>query len=219
VDPNGWYIEFIDYVIANGIMQGTNTNPLTFEPNTKLSRAMMVQILYNMEGRPAVGGGEIFDDVPAGSWYFDAVAWSYLNDMVFGYGDGKFGPGDSVTRGQMGAILYRYAEYKGYDTSVSADLGAFADAGDISEWAIDAMKWAVGSGLIVGRGEGNIAPKDTATRAEMATIITRFCKTVVGTEMPAAETEEDKLMPEDDEEDGGEAGDDEEEGEEAAAAE
>jgi hypothetical protein len=196
-----WYIEFVDYVIANGLMQGTGTDTLTFEPNTRLSRAMLVQILYNMEGKPAVGGNAVFADVPAGSWFFDAVAWSYENGIVLGYDNGNFGPNDPVTREQMVTILYRYAQSKGYDTTASADLGKFTDAAKVNDWAVEAMQWAVGAGLVVGRDNNTIAPQDTATRAEVATIITRFCKTIVGTEMPKApEPEAEDEENEDEEE-------------------
>ena len=195
LDITQWYHEFTDYVIANKLMTGTSTSPLLFEPYTRLSRAMMVQILYNMEDRPAVGGGtQIFDDVAVGSWYFDAIAWAYEYEVVFGYDNGNFGPNDDVTREQMVAILYRYSQYKGYDTSARAELDGFEDAGDVSEWAVEAMKWAVGAGLIIGRSdEANIiVPLDTATRVEVATIITRFCQKIVGTEMPVPEVEEEE---------------------------
>ena len=196
VDPTMWYIDYIDFVIANGLMTGVSTEPLRFAPNANLTRAMMVQILYNMEGRPSISSDVIFGDVPAGSWFFDAIAWSYANSIVLGYPSGNFGPNDFVTREQMVTILYRYSQFKGYDTTPSADIDSFADAADVSDWAVEAMQWAVGSGLIVGRGANNIAPKATATRAEVATVITRFCNTVVGTVMPAADAE-DEDEPED----------------------
>ena len=190
VDPNEWYIDYIDFVIANGLMIGTSAT--TFEPNTRLSRAMMVQILYNMEGKPETGDEAIFSDVAADSWYFAAVTWSYENEIVFGYDDGRFGPDDQITREQMVTIFYRYAEAKGYDVSISASIDAFEDAGDVSDWAVPAMEWAVGTGLIIGRDAAHIAPKDTATRAEVATIVTRFVKTIVVEVAPAEEAEADE---------------------------
>jgi hypothetical protein len=210
LDVTMWYHEYTDYVIANKLMTGTNTNPLMFEPNTRLSRAMMVQILYNMEGRPEVGGEEIFADVQVGSWYFDAIAWADANEIVYGYGEGKFGPEDAVTREQMVAILYRYSEYKGYDVTASAELDGFADASSVSGWAVPAMKWAVGSGLIIGRDGNQIAPLATATRAEVATIITRFHRTIVANGPAAAgeaddEEEADEDADIEDEADGEEA--------------
>jgi len=173
VDKSLWYHEFIDYVIENGIMQGTRSDK--FEPDTTLSRAMMVQILYNMEGGPAAGG-EAFDDVSQGEWYAAAIAWASSMKIVSGYGNGLFCPDKSITREEMVAILYRYANYKGYYTSAAAPLGAFGDAGGVSDWALPAMQWAVGAGLINGRSATRLAPSETATRAEVATIITRFCK-------------------------------------------
>ena len=174
VDITLWYHEYIDYVIENKIMQGTG--PATFEPNINLTRAMLVQVLYNIENKPATSGGMTFDDVPADAWFADAIAWASANGVVNGYGNGNFGPNDSVTREQMAAMLYRYANYKGYDTSAFASLGAFVDAADVSGYAIPAMQWAVGAGLINGRDATHLVPQGTATRAEVSTIVTRFCR-------------------------------------------
>jgi hypothetical protein len=137
---------------------------------------MMVQILYNLEGTPKVSGGGGFSDVPAGAWFADAISWATTNEIVLGYGDGTFGPNDSITREQMTAILFRYAKYKGYDTSVGNDTNilSYDDAFDISEYAFPAMQWACGAGIIYGRTASTLAPKGTATRAEVAAIITRF---------------------------------------------
>jgi len=174
VDTKLWYHEYIDFVIENKIMVGTSAT--TFEPSTKLTRAMMVQILYNMEGKPTGSKGETFADVAKDAWYADAVAWASANGIVKGYGNGKFGPNDRITREQMATILYRYAIAKKYDVSKTNDLKAFVDAKDVSDWALAGMKWAVGTGLINGRDATHLVPRDTATRAEVATIITRFCK-------------------------------------------
>ena len=174
VAQDAWYREYVDYVVKNGIMQGTGAT--TFEPNINLTRAMMVQILYNIEGQPAPAGGADYDDVPADAWFADAIAWGTENGVVEGYGDGNFGPGNNVLREQMAAIFYRYANYKGYDTSAYDDLAAFADAGDVSEFAVPAMHWAVGAGLINGRDATHIVPKGTASRSEVAAIVTRFCR-------------------------------------------
>jgi hypothetical protein len=154
-----------------------------------------------MEGKPAVGSDVVFPDVPAGSWFFDAITWAYENEVVFGYDNGDYGPNDPVTREQMVAILYRYSDYKGYDISASAELGAFADAGSVSAYAVPAMKWAVGSGLIIGRDGNQIAPVATATRAEVATIITRFCRTIVADVPVPEEADEDAEEAEDSEDD------------------
>ena len=174
VDQSLWYHEFIDYVIENGIMVGTGSN--TFEPNANLSRAMMVRIFYNIEGQPATNGAVTFTDVRQGDWYYDAVAWASANDIVTGYGATEFGPNDNVTREQMVTMLYRYASYKGYDTTSRGDLSAFVDRGSVSDWAMDAMQWAVGTGLVNGRDATHLAPTGTATRAEVSTIMTKYCK-------------------------------------------
>ena len=174
VDQSLWYHEFIDYVIENGIMVGTGTN--TFEPAANLSRAMMVRIFYNIEGQPATTGAVTFTDVSQGDWYYDAVAWASANDIVTGYGATAFGPNDNVTREQMVTMLYRYARYKSYDTSSRGDLSAFVDRDSVSDWAMDAMQWAVGTALVNGRDATHLAPTGTATRAEVATIMTKYCK-------------------------------------------
>ena len=135
---------------------------------------MMVQILYNMEGRPAAGSPAKFSDVTAGAWYADAIAWASAHGIVTGYDNGAFGVNDYITREQMAAILYRYAEYKGKDVSGSAALD-FADAGQVSAYAQAPVKWAVSEGLLNGRTSTTLEPKGTATRAEVATIIERYC--------------------------------------------
>ena len=174
VDQSLWYHEFIDYAIANGIMVGTGAN--TFAPNANLSRAMMVRIFYNIEGQPTNGEAVTFTDVLAGEWYYDAVAWASANDIVTGYSAAEFGPNDNVTREQMVTMLYRYANYKGYDTSIRGELNAFADGGAVSSWATAAMQWAVGSEFVNGRDAAHLAPLGTASRVEIATIMTKYCK-------------------------------------------
>ena len=174
VDISLWYHQYIDFVLENGIMVGTSNT--TFEPQTKVSRAMLVQVLYNIEGKPAVSGGSSFSDVTDVDWFYDAVTWASSNGIVLGYDESTFGPNDSVTREQMVAILYRYASYKGYDTSATGSLNAFTDAGSVSGYALAAMQWAVGSNLMQGRTDTELAPKGTATRAEVATIIMRYCE-------------------------------------------
>ena len=136
---------------------------------------MMAQILYNLEGRPSVSGESSFTDVASGTWYANAVAWAAGEDIVSGYGDGTFGPEDSITREQIASILYRYAQYKGYDVTQSGDLNTFTDGGQTSGWAETSMAWAVGSGLISGKGAGVLDPLGTATRAEVAQILMAFC--------------------------------------------
>ena len=178
VDPDAWYHEAVDYVVENGLMVGTADDK--FDPNGTTTRAMIVTILYRLEGKPAVSGTSPFDDVASGQWYTDAVIWASENGIVSGYGDGKFGPTDEITREQFATILYRYAQYKDYDVSVGEDTNvlSYNDAFDVSEWAMPAIQWACGTGLMQGDNQGNLLPGDSATRAQVATLIMRFIENV-----------------------------------------
>ena len=171
VESGTWYAKAVAYVADNGIMNGTAAT--TFSPTMTLTRNMMAQILYNLEKTPAVTGANPFNDVPGGQWYTDAVMWAAANDIVNGY-NGGFRPGASITREQMAAILYRYAQYKGYDTSAAGSLDSFADGSATSGWAREAMAWAVGAGVLSGKGSGMLDPTGTATRAEIAQIMMNF---------------------------------------------
>lgn len=157
----------------------TGTAEALFSPNTETSRAMIVTILYRLDGEPTVSGNGGFADVPAGNWYTNAVAWAQANGIVSGYSDESFGPNDPITREQMAVILANYAGFKGYDVSATADLAKFSDAGSVSSWAVDAITWANAEGLINGKGGGILDPKGKATRAEVAAILTRFCENIV----------------------------------------
>lgn len=174
VDTSAWYHEAVDYVLVNGLMSGYGNG--VFGPNDHLSRAQLCQILYNKEGRPAVTGSSAFTDIADGAWYSGAVTWAAENGIVGGYGNGLFGPEDNITREQLAAILYRYARAKGYDVSVGEDTNilSYTDALEISEYAIPAMQWACGAGIIQGNG-GYLNPQGDATRAEIATMLMRFC--------------------------------------------
>lgn len=178
VDRDAWYHEYVDYVVEKGLMQGVADN--RFAPYFTTTRAMIVTILYRLEGKPSVSGTSPFDDVAGGQWYTDAVIWANQNNIVEGYGNGKFGPMDNITREQMATVLYRYANVKGYDTSVGQDTNilSYSDAFDISDWAMEAMQWACGEGLIKGRTESAIVPAGRAIRAEAATILIRFIKNI-----------------------------------------
>ena len=134
--------------------------------------------LYRLEGKPAISGANPFDDVAAGQWYTAAVVWANGNGIVNGYGNGTFGPTDDITREQFAAILHRYAQFKGYDVSAGEDTNvlSYDDAGEISDWAMEAIQWAVGAGLIQGRTKSTIAPAGNATRAEAANILMRFAE-------------------------------------------
>ena len=135
-------------------------------------------ILYRLEGQPAVTGESGFTDVEAGTWYTDAVAWAAANGIVNGVSDTRFAPGDEITRQQMAAILYRYAEAKGYDVTASADLSGYSDAETIQEYAQIPMAWACAQGLLQGFEDDTLRPAGNATRAQIATILMRFCQTV-----------------------------------------
>lgn len=166
-----WFYGAVKYVYEKGLMKGVSDT--AFSPTATTMRAMLVTILYRLEGSPAVSATNPFSDVAAGKYYDDAVIWAVANKIVSGNGNGKFGPEDPITREQMAAILYRYASFKGYDVSARADLSAFSDADSVSAYAKDAMAWANAKGLIQGYGT-KLTPKSNALRAQMAAIIQRF---------------------------------------------
>lgn len=172
VPANEWYYSYIQFVTENSYMNGISDT--VFGPNDLLTRAHMVQILYNMEGRPSVSGSNSFTDVPASEWYATAVVWASENGLVMGYSDGSFLPTDNITREDLMVILYRYAQFKGVDTSARADLNDYVDASQVSGYAQEMVAWAIAEGLVQGRGDGQLSPQGTATRAEMATFITRY---------------------------------------------
>ena len=177
VPAGAWYESAVRYVYEKHMMSGTGE--AMFSPAAATTRGMIVTILYRLEGSPAVSDPPAFNDVPDGQWYSSAVAWAAANDIVGGYGDGLFGPNDTITREQMAAILYRYAQYKGYDVTAAADLSGYSDAGSVSAWAQAAMQWANGAGLITGNSATTLNPLGSATRAEVAAILMRFCEDIV----------------------------------------
>ena len=172
-DRNAWYHDGVHYCVENGLMQGYGNG--IFGPNDTLSRAMLVQILYNLENRPAVSGESVFSDVAHSAWYADAVNWAAANGIVKGFGNGQYGPEDDITREQLAAILYRYAQYKNYDVSVGEDTNilSYSDAPEVSEYAVPAMQWACGAGIMEGYGDV-LDPTGNATRAQAATMLMRF---------------------------------------------
>ena len=152
-------------------MSGTGKGQ--FSPNMTTSRAMLVTILYRLEGSPKVSRAT-FTDVSANMYYSDAVAWASSNKIVSGYGNGRFGPNDLITREQLATILYRYAQYKNYDTSAKGSIFKFADGLSVHTYAVEAMNWAVGAELLSGVGDKSLNPTGNATRAQVATILMRF---------------------------------------------
>lgn len=188
VNSADWYYDEVQYVYENDLMKGTSDT--TFSPDTTVSRAMIVTILYRLEGQPTVSTAGTFTDVAAGQYYTEAVEWGYANQIIGGYGSGLFGPSDPLTREQMAAILYRYAQYKEYDVSDSADLSGYTDVGTVSAYALDAFAWANANGLVKGTSATTLSPKGSATRAQFAVILCRFCVNVVADVADADTTEE-----------------------------
>ena len=174
-----WYEDAVAYVYRHDLMSGFSED--TFGPNAALSRAQLCQILYNMEGRPAVTGSGSFSDLADGAWYTDAVTWAASQGIVDGYGGGLFGPDDNITREQLASILYRCAQARGDDVSVGEDTNilSYSDAADVAEYAISAMQWACGAGVITGISESALAPRGEATRAQTAAMLMRFCEQYV----------------------------------------
>lgn len=172
-----WFYNDVKYVYEKGMMAGTAAD--VFAPNATTTRAMIVTILYRLEGSPAVTGTSAFVDVPAGQWYTDAVNWAAANQIVKGTSATTFAPNDSITREQMAAILYRYAQYKGYDITKKADLSGYSDNGQVSAYAKDALAWANAAKLINGVTNTTLAPQGNATRAQVSAILHRFCDGVV----------------------------------------
>ncbi|MBR4232797.1 MAG: S-layer homology domain-containing protein [Oscillospiraceae bacterium] len=178
-EPEAWYHEAVDYVVGHGIMKGTSATK--FEPAAPTTRGMIATILYRLEGEPVIRSGMPFDDVKESDWYGAAVSWAESNGIVTGYGNGKFGPNDYITREQLATMFWRYAKYKGYDVSVgeSTNILSYDDASDVSSWAMQAMQWAVGAGIVNGRTVSMLVPGEGANRAEAAAMILRFINNVV----------------------------------------
>ena len=176
VSAGDWYYGAVAYAYENGLMGGTSGS--TFSPGTATDRAMMVTLLWRLDGEPVVNYLMDFGDVAEGLWYSEAVRWAASEDVVNGVGDGSnYAPTATITREQMAVMLYRYAQYKGYDVSGAADLSGYADVDSVSDWADQAVAWAVDAGLIGGVGGSRLKPGGSASRAEIATLLMRFCQT------------------------------------------
>ena len=175
VADSAWFADAVQYVYENGVMNGISAT--SFGPDMTTNRAMIVTILHRLEGEPTAEASD-FTDVADGMYYADAIDWAAANGIVNGVSETRFAPNDPITREQMAAILYRYAQFKGYDVTASADLSAFTDAAQISAYAATAMQWANGAGLITGVTSTTLNPQGSATRAQVATILMRFCEDI-----------------------------------------
>ena len=178
VSETDWFYADVAYVYANGLMAGTSVT--TFSPNVTTTRGMIVTILYRLEGEPTISGTCPFDDVKSGSYYEKAIIWAAAKGIVSGYGSDLFGPDDPITREQMAVILFRYAQYKGLDVSAGEDTNilSYSDALDISEYAFPAMQWICGVSILNG-SDGNLMPRGSAIRAQVAAILHRFCENIL----------------------------------------
>ena len=178
VKENDWFYEAVSYAVENGLMSGMSED--IFAPNTPLTREMLAVVLYNVEGQPEGTGVNAFTDVKADMWYTDAILWANENGIVAGYDNGAYGVGDFITREQFAAILYRYAQFKGYDTTQGGmAVREFSDYENISDYARPAMAWAVNAGIMGGMDDGTLMPQGKATRAEAATMLMNFCENMV----------------------------------------
>lgn len=177
VPASHWAHDDITYVYENDLMNGTDGS--LFSPESTTTRAQVVTVLYRLAGQPAADWANPFWDVPASAWFHDAVTWAWENDITGGVSSTHFGAGNAVTREQLATFLYRYAQDQGYDTSARADLSGYSDAGLVSSYATEALSWANATGLIIGTTGTTLSPKGSATRAQVATILSRFCQDVI----------------------------------------
>ena len=174
IPKQAWYHDAVAFCMKNNIMQGYQDN--MFYPDEEITRCQLVKILWNLEGKPTAGETVKFIDVADDAWYADAVMWAVTENLIFGESNKTFLPDDTITREQLAAVLHRYAQYKEYDTTIgeNTNILSYDDAYDISEYAIASVQYAVGSGLMKGKAENTLNPKDDVTRAETAQILYRF---------------------------------------------
>ena len=179
LDRKAWYHDGVHWALAGEVMNGTANG--VFAPDASVTRAMLVTMLWRMEGSPAASGGMTFTDVEADRWYTEAVRWAAAEELVKGYNAQIFGPGDSLSREQLAVILWRYAQYRGADvrSGVADRLGQYLDTEKIAPWALEAMRWAVHTGLLRGVGDGILSPKTGASRAQTATVLLRLDDQVI----------------------------------------
>ncbi|MBM6887881.1 S-layer homology domain-containing protein [Pseudoflavonifractor phocaeensis] len=177
VPEDAWYADAAAYVYEHGLMAGTSTT--AFSPDATTSRSMIATILWRMAGSPVVNYAMDYTDVAQGQWYSEAIRWAASEGIMGGYGNGLFGTNDPITREQFAAMLYRFAQEQGYDVSIgeNTNILSYTDVADLSEYAISAMQWAVGAGIINGTGDGStLTPQGQATRAQAAVMLMRFCE-------------------------------------------
>lgn len=172
-DINMWAKDSIEWSYNKNLFSGTSTT--RFSPNAPMNRAMLATVLWRLDGKPAAGGNSSFVDVPSGQYYSEAIKWASDNNIVSGTGNGRFSPDKYITREQLSTMLYRYAQYKG-KANGSTSLAKYLDANNVSIWAYEAMQWAVGNGIVTGKQNVYLAPKDNSTRAEVATMLKRFAE-------------------------------------------
>ena len=178
VKENDWFYDAVSYAVENGLMSGMSED--IFAPNTPLTREMLAVVLYNVEEQPESTEANTFTDVKGDMWYTDAILWANENGIVAGYDNGAYGVGDLITREQFATILYRYAQFKGYDTTQGGmAVREFSDYENISDYARPAMAWAVNAGIMGGMDDGTLMPQGKATRAEAATMLMNFCENMV----------------------------------------
>jgi len=185
VKADAWYYEAVQYVYEKELFAGVTTT--TFEPNAPMTRAMLVSVLWRLEGRPEAPSTNPFSDVQNGKWYTSGVLWAASKEIVSGFPNGTFAPDDSITREQMASLMMRYAIYKGIELAPGASLASFADAGKVQHWSEKAVAWAVAAGIISGNKQGDVytlAPQASATRAQVASILMRFIENVLQPDQP-----------------------------------
>jgi len=178
VDVNSWYYRTVNMAVYRGLFKGVSETE--FAPDMPMTRAMVAETLYRLEGKPGVEFVNAFKDVSANAWYARSTSWAAINGMITGYSDHTFRPDVPVTREQLATILYRYAKHKRFNVSASNNLSAFSDSSDLSDWSLDAVKWAVAEGLINGVNASTLAPKAQASRSQVATILLRFIEKFMG---------------------------------------